>query len=88
MDILILANIVGILASVLGLVIAIYGIFVSGPRLGEMIKEGRTGTENLIREVHADTQRTLDHIADTQRRIAELIHGEGEQTREEVRARS
>jgi hypothetical protein len=59
MDTLILANIVGILASVLGLAIATYGIFVSGPKLGEMIKEGREGTENLIREMRAGTENLI-----------------------------
>jgi hypothetical protein len=76
MDTLMLTNIVGILASVLGLTLAIYGILVSGPQLGQMIKE-----------MHADTERTLERIADTQRHIADLIVHEGERTRAEVRTR-
>jgi hypothetical protein len=53
----------------------------------DRIADAQRETQKLILEVHADTQRTLDRIADTQQRIAELIHSEGEKTREEVRAR-
>jgi len=73
-------GIAGVMASALGLALTLvfggYAFLVNGPR-----------TREMIREMHADTQRTLEKMDDTLRYLADLIRAEGERTREETRTR-